>query len=73
MFIEVKTRSGTQFGTPAAAVNFRKQQQIIKTALLYVARNDLQEDTPLRFDVVSVIMKRDREPQAELFRNAFTA
>lgn len=72
VFVEVKTRSGTEFGTPAEAVNFRKQQQIIKTALLYVVRNDLH-DIPLRFDVVSVIMKKNADPEVELFRNAFTA
>ena len=38
LFIEVKTRRGTQFGLPQEAVGVRKQQQIIRTAQWYLAQ-----------------------------------
>jgi len=31
-FVEVKTRHSNRYGTPAQAVNFRKQKKIIQTA-----------------------------------------
>ncbi|NOX25746.1 MAG: YraN family protein [Deltaproteobacteria bacterium] len=70
VFIEVKTRSGTGFGHPAEAVTHHKQQQIIKTALVYMSQNNLHE-APVRFDVVAVMMKKSGPPGAELIRNAF--
>src|SRR4051812_11199770 len=34
-FVEVKTRSSDAFAEPSAAVNLRKQRQIIRTARVY--------------------------------------
>ena len=54
LFIEVKARSSLRFGRPAEAVNRAKQQRILRTALLYLAENGL-EDASVRFDVVEVL------------------
>jgi putative endonuclease len=70
VFVEVKTRSGTGFGTPAEAVNRHKQGQIIKTALVYMSQHNLH-DAPVRFDVVAVMMRHNAPPEVELIRNAF--
>jgi putative endonuclease len=70
VFVEVKTRSGTGFGSPAEAVNYRKQQQIIKTALVYLSQNNLHE-SQVRFDVAAVMMPKSKPPSIELIRNAF--
>ena len=70
VFVEVKTRSSLRFGTPATAVTYHKQQQIIKTALVYMSQHNLH-DLPVRFDVVGVMMEKDKAPRAELIRNAF--
>lgn len=53
VFVEVKTRSGTSFGEPFEAVNFRKQEKIRKIALCYLKLHKLQKQ--VRFDVVSII------------------
>lgn len=54
VFIEVKTRSGTTHGSPAAAVNARKQRQISRAAQYYLAEHSLF-DSPARFDVISIL------------------
>ncbi|MDD6213919.1 MAG: YraN family protein [Firmicutes bacterium] len=50
-FVEVKTRKSKDYGTPAEFVGFRKQQKIMKTAMYYVKRDDID----IRFDVIEVI------------------
>lgn len=56
VFVEVKTRQHCEFGHPTEAVTRRKQMQISRTALLYLNIEELL-DTPVRFDVIGVILK----------------
>ena len=53
VFVEVKTRTGDQKGTPAEAVDHDKQRRLTKLALAYLKRHDLLE-CKARFDVVSI-------------------
>jgi len=54
VFIEVKTRTSTYFGHPSEAVTPQKAERIRKTALYYLMKNRLNE-TPCRFEVVSIM------------------
>ena len=63
-FVEVKTRTSSDFAAPLANVNKRKQRQIIRAARVYKRIFELSE-IPHRFDVVSVIME-DPTPRYEL-------
>ena len=54
VFCEVKTRSSTAFGVPAAAVTTAKQRRIRHLAMRWLDEHDVRART-LRFDVVSVI------------------
>ncbi len=54
IFAEVKYRGGEGCGRGAEAVTDRKQYQISKTALCYLARHGISPDTPCRFDVITV-------------------
>ena len=59
VFVEVKTRRSTAFGTPAEAVNRKKQIKYQKTALFFL--NDRRwKDVPCRFDVLEVIVQPDK-------------
>ncbi len=72
VFCEVKTRRtalGNQ-GTPAEAVDARKQRQLTRLALAYIAKHDL-DDVPCRFDVVEVVRRPPHPPQIRLLRDAF--
>lgn len=55
VFIEVKSRTGSSYGSPASAVTLKKQRQISKVALLYIKEHNLN-DAPARFDVVSILL-----------------
>ena len=70
VFVEVKTRQSRLFGTPAAAVTVKKQAQISRVALEYLARENLF-DKPARFDVVAVFAPVGEKPEIEVITNAF--
>ena len=67
VFIEVKTRRSTTFGSPFEAVDTRKQQRIFKVASAYVGEKDI----PVRFDVVAVYLN-GQDIRVEILKNAFT-
>lgn len=52
VFVEVKTRSTDDYGGGLEAVNYTKQQRMIKAAQVYLLK--LGADVPARFDVVVV-------------------
>jgi putative endonuclease len=59
VFVEVKTRRGTSFGSPAEAVGPRKQRQIVRTAKWYLNENPHSKLHP-RFDVVSIVVSGEK-------------
>jgi len=71
VFVEVKTRTSSDFVRPEEAVNFKKQDHLRKAAEIWLAKNYLLEPPPCRFDVVAVIIKKDNEPEIEHLRDAF--
>lgn len=74
-FIEVKTRTSTLFGTPAEAVNYKKQNRIKRLAQIFLKESNLS-DKPLRFDILEIIMEynkfgSNKVKYINLIRNAF--
>ncbi|MEC9488845.1 MAG: YraN family protein [Halanaerobium sp.] len=53
VFIEVKTRSSSSFGSPLEAVGLSKQRQIYRLAQAYLQSRRLPE-TKCRFDVIGI-------------------
>ena len=68
VFVEVKTRSSREFGTPAEAVVKRKLDHIKNVASFYRIGKD---NLPLgdRIDVVAIELSAGRSPQIELIEN----
>jgi len=71
VFVEVKTRRGSWFGSPYDAVDARKREQIVRAAEHYVLRHRLH-DRQIRFDVIAVWWN-DGEATCELIQDAFEA
>ena len=67
-FVEVKTRSSDNFASPLAAVDLRKQRQIIRTAKIYRKIFRLNQ-VKFRYDVVSIVLIENSRPKIELFKN----
>lgn len=67
-FVEVKYRKTDNCGGAAEAVDYRKQRRITMAALYYMQKNNYNEWTPSRFDVLAI-----DDQSIQLYKNAFEA
>lgn len=73
VFVEVKTRRDDEAGSPAEAVDERKQAKLTRLALAYLKRHGLLEYSA-RFDVVAITWPNEtQQPKIVHFINAFPA
>jgi putative endonuclease len=70
VFVEVKTRRNEDFASAKAAVDHKKQQNMIRTAKRFLKEFSIS-DRPLRFDVVTVILGATGAPVIQHYPNAF--
>jgi len=71
VFVEVKTRRGTQAGRPAEAIDARKMRRMTQAALAWLKSKGLLSQAA-RFDVVAVTWPDSaRRPTVEHYKNAF--
>lgn len=59
VFIEVKTRTTTNYGMPVEAVTIEKQKHLKKATEYYIYKNNLYNDF-IRLDVIEVLFKGDK-------------
>ena len=57
VIVEVKSRQGTYFGTPAEFVNAAKQNKLIEGAEAYLEIKNI--DKEIRFDIVEVVFEKN--------------
>lgn len=69
VFVEVKTRSGHNFGPPEASITDDKKDALIEVSRAYLHERKL-EGAPARFDVVGVLLTGD-DPVIKHYKNAF--
>lgn len=70
VFVEVKTQSNRDYLDPEQRLTRHKRQRMIRAARSFVAHKKLA-DRPLRFDVVTVTLQAEGDPQIEHFPDAF--
>lgn len=71
VFAEVKTRAPSALGLPCEAVDLKKQQKIVQTALRYLQEHRIEKQP--RFDVVEVYLVPDAVPKVRCIPAAFDA
>jgi putative endonuclease len=72
VFVEVKTRTTTDAGHPADAIDERKQRRMTQAALAFLKSHGLLGHSA-RFDVIAIIWAENcRHPTIEHFENAFS-
>ena len=70
VFVEVRFRASSGFGSPKATVDWRKQQRLARVAGCFLRGYRQFASCPIRFDVVSVT-KPNYDAHLEWIRNAF--
>lgn len=68
-FVEVKTRTSHQFGTPQESVIPAKQKKLSKIALEYIQKHKLEEKKA-RFDIIAVNLS-GKNHSIDCIENAF--
>ena len=71
VFVEVKMKSSADCGWAAESVTPWKQRRVVRMAVDYIARHNLQ-NRPIRFDVVGIDMVNGH-PQVTIITAAFDA
>ena len=54
-FVEVKARSGVRFGDPVEAVNWKKRNELVRSATTWIDRHGRPGEV-YRFDVIGVLV-----------------
>jgi putative endonuclease len=54
VFVEVKYRKSTKYGSGLESITRSKQRKLVKTAQIYLKENRLK-DIPYRFDIISIL------------------
>ena len=59
VFVEVRSKTGMDFGLPEETINYRKRKKMIKNAKRYINYKDL--DNRYRLDVIGVVFNKKKE------------
>lgn len=71
VFVEVKTRTGDEFGRPLEAIQPRKQRRLARLARAFMQERGVQ-DRGCRFDAAAVLMTREgRVLRVDIVSDAF--
>lgn len=54
VFVEVRTRRGSAYGTPEESVTPAKQQRLVALAYAYLDAHNLPAESPWRIDVIAL-------------------
>lgn len=69
IFFEVKTRRSEKFGYPEDAVNKRKQEHMVNSAMEYI-QTHFDVEIAWRIDVIAVMIGKDDSINIDWFDNA---
>jgi putative endonuclease len=71
VFVEVRYRRGSAWGSPLETVDARKQARIVRSALHFLSRHPALAHNAQRFDVISVAPGKDGGAALDWIKNAF--
>lgn len=68
IFVEVKTRTNLKMGMPETAISESKIKNVTEASQIYLENKTYKD---IRFDVISVILKKNFEPEIFHIKDAF--
>ncbi|MBF0544893.1 MAG: YraN family protein [Candidatus Riflebacteria bacterium] len=73
VFVEVRSKTKTDFGHPFETISLHKQRKIISAAQFFLMKNRLFETKACRFDVLAIVDPENKTGvQIEHLKNAFS-
>jgi putative endonuclease len=71
VFVEVRTRTSQEYGTPEESVTARKRAKLVACALDYIATHERYRDSAWRIDVVGIETDEEgRQIRADITESA---
>jgi putative endonuclease len=70
VFVEVRTKAGSDFATPEDSITKPKKTRLLRTARYFLATNNIH-DRPFRFDIVAIVLDKNARPDIKHYQNAF--
>ena len=70
VFVEVRTKAGSDFATPEDSITTPKKTRLLRTARYFLATNNIH-DRPYRFDIVAIVLDKNARPEIKHYKNAF--
>jgi putative endonuclease len=70
VFVEVRTKAGSDFATPEDSITATKKTRLLRAARYFLATNNI-DDRPYRFDIVAIVLDKDARPDIKHYKNAF--
>ncbi len=70
VFVEVRTKAGSDFASPEDTITTPKKTRLLRTARYFLATNNI-EDRPYRLDIVTIVLGQTGHPQIRHYENAF--
>lgn len=71
VFVEVRGRRGTRFGSAAESVDGHKRRRVVLAAQRFLQKHPALATSPCRFDVVALTGGPQEAPQVDWIRDAF--
>jgi putative endonuclease len=71
VFVEVRTKVGSDFAAPEDSITASKKTKLLRTARYFLATNKI-EYRPFRFDIVAIVLDKSAQPKINHYKNAFT-
>ena len=68
VFVEVKARTSINYGYPYEAVNWKKQDKILKSSFIYIKQKNLS-NYQMRYDIIEVYL--NEKAKINHIENAF--
>lgn len=73
VFVEVRLRSNSAYGSPEESITAAKQQRILRASQHYLQKQKITDSQPCRFDTICLIDHNDAaDSNAEWTKDAFT-
>lgn len=71
VFVEVRRKSGEGYGAAVESITPDKRRRVVRMAVEYLARYDLYDKCPVRFDVVAIDDQPDGTSKITVIQAAF--